>query len=71
VISEKCSCGASFKTNEPEPLKLVKDWRKNHACNAVETEMDFSPTHGVSDNQLAMGFQPGEMPAKQYDPWDE
>jgi len=32
VIAETCSCGAKFKTDEPEPIKLVRDWRKNHTC---------------------------------------
>jgi hypothetical protein len=71
VISEKCSCGARFKTDEPEAIKLVRDWRKNHTCQNDEVEIDFSPTHGLSDNQIAFGFQPGELPAKKYDPWDE
>jgi hypothetical protein len=26
---------------------------------------------GVADTQLAIGFQPGEMPAKIYDPFDD
>lgn len=71
MISEKCSCGASFKTDEKEPIKLVRDWRKNHHCQNQEFEGDLSPTHGVSDNQIALGFQPGELPAKEYDPWDD
>lgn len=70
MISEKCSCGAKFETDEPEPIKLVRDWRKNHTCQS-EVEIDLSPTHGLSENQLAIGFQPGEMPAKKYDPWDD
>ena len=69
MISEQCSCGAAFKTDEPEPIKLVREWRKKHACNAPDTE--DTPTSGLSETQIAIGFQPGEMPAKEYDPWDD
>jgi hypothetical protein len=69
VIAETCSCGAKFKTNEPEPVKLVREWRKQHTCQVAE--VNDTPTSGLSDNQLAMGFQPGEIPAKRYDPWDD
>jgi hypothetical protein len=68
VIAETCSCGAKFRTDEPESLKQIKDWRKNHTC--IDTIND-TPTSGLSDNQIAMGFQPGEMPAKDYDPFDD
>jgi hypothetical protein len=69
VISEKCSCGAGFKTDEPDAIKLVREWRKKHACHVPDFE--DTPTSGLSDTQLAMGFQPGEMPAKEYDPFDD
>jgi hypothetical protein len=69
VIAESCSCGAKFKTDEPEPVKLVREWRRKHAC--AEQDITDTPTSGLSDSQLAMGFQPGEMPAKKHDPWDD
>jgi hypothetical protein len=69
VISEKCGCGAGFKTDEPNPIKLVREWRKKHACPTAD--IDDTPTSGLSDTQLAMGFQPGEMPAKKYDPFED
>jgi len=69
VIAESCSCGAKFKTDEPGPVKLVREWRRKHAC--AEQDITDTPTSGLSDNQLAMGFQPGEMPAKKHDPWDD
>jgi hypothetical protein len=69
VIAESCSCGAKFKTDEPEPVKLVREWRRRHAC--AEQDITDTPTSGLSDTQLAMGFQPGEMPAKKHDPWDD
>lgn len=70
MIEERCSCGAKFKTDDKEAVKLVREWRRKHTCQFV-AEVDNTPTHGVSDNQLAMGFQPGEMPAKEYDPWED
>ena len=69
MISEKCSCGAGFKTNEPDAIKLVREWRKKHACETLDIE--DTPTSGLADTQLAMGFQPGEMPAKKHDPWED
>jgi hypothetical protein len=69
VIAESCSCGAKFKTDEPEPVKLVREWRRRHAC--AEQDITDTPTSGLSDTQLAMGFQPGEMPAKKHDPWED
>jgi hypothetical protein len=69
VIAESCSCGAKFKTDEPEPVKLVREWRRKHAC--AEQDITDTPTSGLSDSQLAMGFQPGEMPAKKHDPWED
>jgi hypothetical protein len=69
VISEKCSCGAAFRTDETNAVKLVREWRRKHACHTQD--LDDTPTSGVADTQLSIGFQPGEMPAKEYDPWDD
>ena len=70
MISERCSCGASIKTDEPDSVKLVKDWRKHHAC--LETQsFEASHAHSQSETQIAMGFQPGEYPARITDPWEE
>lgn len=69
MIRERCSCGASFRTDEADAVKLVRDWRKNHSCQTVDTEE--APTSGSAETQVALGFQAGEMPAKEYDPWDD
>jgi len=69
VISETCSCGAKFKTTEPNAITLVREWRKKHTCNPPEFE--DTPTSGLADTTISMGFQPGEIPAKEYDPWDD
>jgi len=70
-VNETCSCGASIEISGSIELvlKQVKLWRKNHVCQ--RPDLDDTPTSGVSDNQIAMGFQPGELPAKEYDPWDD
>jgi hypothetical protein len=69
VIAETCSCGAKFKTDEAKAIVLVREWRRKHIC--PEQDIVDTPTSGLSDNQIAMGFQPGEMTAKKYDPWED
>jgi hypothetical protein len=70
VIAETCSCGAKFKTDDAQAIKLVREWRRKHTCSD-NTDITDTPTSGLADTQIAIGFQPGEMPAKEYDPWDE
>jgi hypothetical protein len=70
VIAESCSCGAKFKTDDAQAIKLVREWRKKHTCTD-NTDITDTPTSGLADTQIAIGFQPSEMPAKEYDPWDE
>ena len=69
MIHERCSCGASIKTDEAQAIKLVRDWRKNHTCQDVPS--DEAPISGSAETQIAVGFQAVEMPAKEYDPWDD
>lgn len=70
MIAETCSCGAKFKTDDAQAIKLVREWRRKHTCSD-NTDITDTPTSGLADTQIAIGFQPGEMPAKEYDPWDE
>jgi hypothetical protein len=71
VIAEKCSCGAKIKTDDAQAIKLVREWRRRHTCQTDITDITDTPTSGNAETQIAMGFQPGEIPAKEYDPWDE
>ena len=77
MIAETCSCGAKFKTDDAQAVKLVREWRRKHTCQTDNTDRtDITDTieavnGGVSETTIAIGFQPGEMPAKEYDPWDE
>jgi hypothetical protein len=71
VISETCACGAKFKTDEPDPIKLVRDWRKQHTCPDATPEhrdIETSSTIGFSADYSGTGL---DVPAKEYDPWDE
>jgi hypothetical protein len=70
VISERCSCGAMIKTDEKDAIRLVREWRRKHICQQF-AEQDNSPTHGTSETQIALGFQPGELPARSTDPWED
>jgi hypothetical protein len=70
-VNETCSCGANLKISGRVELVLrqVRLWRKGHIC--LKQDSEDSVTSGNSDTQLAMGFQPGELPAKKYDPWED
>ena len=70
-VNETCSCGANLKISGRVELVLrqIRLWRKGHIC--LKQDSDDTVTSGTSDNQIAMGFQPGELPAKIYDPWED
>jgi hypothetical protein len=77
VIAESCSCGAKIKTDDAQAIKLVREWRRKHTCqtdntdNTDNTDIVEAVNGGVSETTIALGFQPGEMPAKIYDPFDD
>ena len=71
MIAETCSCGAKFKTDDAQAVKLVREWRRRHTCQTDITDITDTPTSGIADTQIAIGFQPGEMPAREYDPFDD
>jgi hypothetical protein len=71
VIAETCSCGAKFKTDEANPILLVREWRRKHNCQEPAPELrDFetSSSIGFSADYKGTGL---DIPAKEYDPWDE
>jgi hypothetical protein len=71
VIAETCSCGAKFKTDEANAIVLVREWRKKHTCQEGEVELrDIESTSniGFSADYRGTGL---DVPAKEYDPWDE
>jgi hypothetical protein len=70
-IAETCSCGAKFKTDEPNPIVLVREWRRKHICQEAAPELrDIETTS-------AIGFAPEyqgtglDLTAKKYDPWKD
>jgi hypothetical protein len=71
VIAETCSCGAKFKTDDALAIKLVREWRRKHVCQeqASETrDYETTSTIGFAADYLGTGL---DIPAKEYDPWDE
>jgi hypothetical protein len=71
VIAETCSCGAKFKTDEANAIVLVREWRKKHTCQEAEVELrdiETTSTIGFSADYRGTGL---DVPAKEYDPWDE
>jgi hypothetical protein len=71
VIAETCSCGAKFKTDEANPIVLVREWRKKHTCQEQGVELrdiETSSSIGFSADYRGTGL---DVPAKEYDPWDE
>ena len=70
-IAETCSCGAKFKTDEPNPIVLVREWRRKHTCQEAAPEMRDIETTSV------IGFAPDyqgtglDLTAKKYDPWKD
>jgi hypothetical protein len=71
VIAESCSCGAKIRTDDAQAIKLVREWRRRHTCITDNTDIVEAVNGGVADTTIAIGFQPGEMPAKIYDPFDD
>jgi len=69
MIEERCSCGAKFQTDEAGAIKLVREWRRKHPCQAPE--VSDTVTSGNAETVLQLGFAPAEMPAKEYDPWGD
>ena len=71
MIAETCSCGAKFKTDEPQPLKLVREWRRKHTCQESADELrdiETTSTIGFSADYKGTGL---DIPAKEYDPWGD
>jgi hypothetical protein len=71
VIAETCSCGAKFKTDEPNPIVLVREWRRKHTCQDSADELrdiETASTIGFSADYKGTGL---DIPAKEYDPWGD
>lgn len=73
-ISELCSCGASFKVEGAEAVRLIRDWRRNHKHElaAADSEAVLS-TGNDARIENAIGFQVDGLtiPARQTPGWEE
>lgn len=55
-VSERCSCGSSFKTDEPNAAKLLREWRRKHVCVHRFAEPD-NAISGTAQVEHAIGFR--------------
>lgn len=72
MISETCSCGASFQAERSDEIKLLNQWRVNHKCRTEgnlaivdNSRVDLSGPIGF----MATGIvDPARSP---YPDWDD
>ena len=71
-IREKCSCGASFKANGDEALKLYRAWVKRHVCpdapHEIQRDYESTSTIGFAADLTGTGM---DIPARTSDPFDD
>jgi hypothetical protein len=71
-IREKCSCGASFKANGDEALKLYRAWVKRHVCPdtppEIQRDYESTSTIGFAADFTGTGM---DIPARKSDPFDD
>lgn len=65
MIIERCSCGAKFKADHSQELKLWREWRDSHTCGEVaEPLRETSAAAQVEiagqlhEPELQIGFRP-------------
>ena len=71
MISESCSCGASFQAERSDEIKLLNQWRVNHKCRSEFNLaiIDNSRIETSPIGFLATGLiDPARSP---YPEWDE
>jgi hypothetical protein len=72
-IKEICACGSSFLAEGDEATALYAKWVRRHKCpeqteQVEQREVDMSSSIGFSADYSGTGL---DLPAKEYDPWDE
>lgn len=72
VIRERCSCGARFETDEPDAIRLVREWRRKHTCIDPEPEVQ-AMGGGNAQVEQPIGFAINglDYPARKHDPWED
>ena len=71
MISESCSCGASFQAERSDEIKLLNQWRTNHKCRSEGNLaiIDSSRSETSSIGFMATGLvDPARSP---YPDWDD
>jgi hypothetical protein len=72
-ISEKCSCGARFKADGETAPRLLREWRKQHACPETTPAEELRDVAMSAQVENAIGFRVEglQVPAPDYDPWED
>lgn len=71
MISESCSCGASFQAERSDELKLLNLWRTSHKCRSEGNLaiIDSSRVETAPVGFMATGLiDPARSPEP---PWEE
>ena len=72
-VREKCACGAELEISDaplPNALASINSWRNKHKCKPLEPEIQA--VHGSpGELERSIGFTAGDLPAKEYDPWED
>jgi hypothetical protein len=72
MISESCSCGASFQAERSDEIKLLNQWRTNHKCrsegNLAIIDTSRSETSGPIGFMATGLVDPARSP---YPDWDD
>jgi len=71
MISESCSCGASFQAERSDEIKLLNQWRSNHLCRSEGNLaiIDSSRVETAPVGFMATGLiDPARSPEP---PWEE
>jgi hypothetical protein len=62
-VEESCSCGASFKVEGVDAMKLVREWRRKHTCQDPTPDRESSigtyleRTDSSSPGEFPIGFR--------------
>lgn len=71
MISESCSCGASFQAERSDEIKLLNQWRTGHRC---KSEGNLAIVDSSRVETAPIGFMATGLtdPARSTEPpWEE
>ena len=55
----------------PNALASIKAWRSNHSCKPEDKEIQAVHGSAGEIERSSIGFSVPDLPAKQYDPWED